>query len=60
MYGTCELPANNTTLGKALPDLAACFGAGTNPNVLERYLRACSFPVSRCGLALVTLLGGLG
>lgn len=31
MYGTCELPANNTTLGKAPPDLAACFGDWNQP-----------------------------
>lgn len=59
MYGTSELPANNTALGKAPPDPAACFVAGTNPNALERYLRAQSFSVSRPGFAL-NLLGDLG
>lgn len=59
MYGTSDLPANNTTLDKLPPDLAATFVSGTNPNALERYLRAQSFSVSRRGFAL-NLLGDLG
>lgn len=59
MYGTSELPASNTALAKAPPDLAACFVAGTNSNDLERFLRAQSFSVSRPGFAL-NLLGDLG
>lgn len=59
MYGTCELPANNTTLGKASPDLAVCFVAGINPNALERYLRDQSFSASRRDFAL-NLLADFG